>query len=581
MSNLPPINKTPTTAQLISGVEQVRAEKVASLAKLVGLTLGNNLLASVERVEPIDPQQRDQLLRRTQEVLMQLQRLPLTPAIKAQIQQLTEQQQLLQSPQVKLAQLLVNGKPLIVYSDRPMTAGQSLMVQLTDSQRLVWLSQPNASGLNPAVKPAPDVGAQRIAADFLVNLSRPGATSPLQTLRDISQPGSNLPAAASQSPRNSDLRLLLAEALRTLLPQQDQPRELFSALPQLQQLSASQRQWLPPSLQQALKAAADQLRTPDQLSNPRLLQLALKNSGVFFEHKLATRLAEAAGPIAKGATEKQTGNVGPQATEAQILTNRLTTQDLKGALLQLIHQTRVALGSDAALVLTPGKGEARAGSQEAGSSPVTTSNSTGATPASELLAKSLPSLLHLLQLLPQKPPQELNGKQLRTQLLMLLHQQALSSLARVQMQQVHSLNHQQGQSDSAQPSQSWIFELPVRIGHEAHYLELRLQQDWVEEKTGQDEDSPTEKKRQWTVHLSFDLPEAGPFHAQLQVVDESVSARFWAERETTLDRVRTQLEGLRQQLESEGISVTQLQCQAGKPVNQRMSINYSLVDITT
>ncbi len=581
MSNLPPINKTPTTAQLISGVEQVRAEKVASLAKLVGLTLGNNLLASVERVEPIDPQQRDQLLRRTQEVLMQLQRLPLTPAIKAQIQQLTEQQQLLQSPQVKLAQLLVNGKPLIVYSDRPMTAGQSLMVQLTDSQRLVWLSQPNASGLNPAVKPAPDVGAQRIAADFLVNLSRPGATSPLQTLRDISQPGSNLPAAASQSLPNNHLRLLLAEALRTLLPQQDQPRELFSALPQLQQLSANQRQWLPPSLQQALKAAADQLRTPEQLSNPRLLQLALKNSGVFFEHKLATRLAEAASPIAKGATEKQTGNVGPQATEAQILTNRLTTQDLKGALLQLIHQTRVALGSDAALVLTPGKGEARAGSQEAGSSPVTTSNSTGATPASELLAKSLPSLLHLLQLLPQKPPQELNSKQLRTQLLLLLHQQALSSLARVQMQQVHSLNHQQGQSDSAQPSQSWIFELPVRIGHEAHYLELRLQQDWVEEKTGQDEDSPTEKKRQWTVHLSFDLPEAGPFHAQLQVVDESVSARFWAERETTLDRVRTQLEGLRQQLESEGISVTQLQCQAGKPANQRMSINYSLVDITT
>lgn len=581
MSNLPPINKTPTTAQLISGVEQVRAEKVASLAKLVGLTLGNNLLASVERVEPIDPQQRDQLLRRTQEVLMQLQRLPLTPAIKAQIQQLTEQQQLLQSPQVKLAQLLVNGKPLIVYSDRPMTAGQSLMVQLTDSQRLVWLSQPNASGLNPAVKPAPDAGAQRIAADFLVNLSRPGATSPLQTLRDISQPGSNLPAAASQSLPNNHLRLLLAEALRTLLPQQDQPRELFSALPQLQQLSASQRQWLPPSLQQALKAAADQLRTPEQLSNPRLLQLALKNSGVFFEHKLATRLAEAAGPIAKGATEKQTGNLGPQATEAQILTNRLTTQDLKGALLQLIHQTRVALGSDAALVLTPGKGEARAGSQEAGSSPVTTSNSTSTTPASELLAKSLPSLLHLLQLLPQKPPQELNSKQLRTQLLLLLHQQALSSLARVQMQQVHSLNHQQGQSDSAQPSQSWIFELPVRFGHEAHYLELRLQQDWVEEKTGQDEDSPTEKKRQWTVHLSFDLPEAGPFHAQLQVVDESVSARFWAERETTLDRVRTQLEGLRQQLESEGISVTQLQCQAGKPANQRMSINYSLVDITT
>jgi hypothetical protein len=182
--------------------------------------------------------------------------------------------------------------------------------------------------------------------------------------------------------------------------------------------------------------------------------------------------------------------------------------------------------------------------------------------------------------LPQKQ-QELSSKQLRTQLLMLLHQQTLTSLARVQMQQVHTLNHQQAQGDIAQPSQSWIFELPVRLGSETCYLEISLRQDWVDEKSEQDAEGSSEKKRQWTVQLSFDLPEAGQFHAQLQVVDETVSARFWAEREETLTRVKSRLDSLRQQLESEGIKVTQLQCMPGKPASQRMSINYSLVDVTT
>src|SRR5690606_11825940 len=119
--------------------------------------------------------------------------------------------------------------------------------------------------------------AARGQPDLQVNLSRPLNSSPLQTLLDIQGPDKKVQLQAG-----TDVKRLLADALRTLLPQQDQPRELFRALPQLQQVIGSHRQWIPPSLQQALKTAADQLRTPEQLSNPRLLQLALKNSGVFF-----------------------------------------------------------------------------------------------------------------------------------------------------------------------------------------------------------------------------------------------------------------------------------------------------------
>jgi hypothetical protein len=564
MSNLPPINKTANSTQLINSVEQARAEKLTSLAKLVGLTVGNNVLASVERVEPIDAQQRDQLLQRTQEMLTQLQRLPQTPVVKAQIEQLVEQQQMLQSSQAKLAQLVINGKPLLIFSDRPMVQGQNLTIQLSESQRLLWSPQPSPTGNNTLS----NADAARGQPDLQVNLSRPLNSSPLQTLLDIQGPDKKVQLQAG-----TDVKRLLADALRTLLPQQDQPRELFRALPQLQQVIGSHRQWIPPSLQQALKTAADQLRTPEQLSNPRLLQLALKNSGVFFEHKLASQLADADNGNRGPVPDRLSSGSGLQTSETQILTNRLTTQDLKGALLQLVHQIRVALADEDAS--SRSSTATTVDKESAASQPGKTYS------ASELiLQKNLPSLLHFLQLLPQKQ-QELSSKQLRTQLLMLLHQQTLTSLARVQMQQVHTLNHQQAQGDIAQPSQSWIFELPVRLGSETCYLEISLRQDWVDEKSEQDAEGSSEKKRQWTVQLSFDLPEAGQFHAQLQVVDETVSARFWAEREETLTRVKSRLDSLRQQLESEGIKVTQLQCMPGKPASQRMSINYSLVDVTT
>lgn len=564
MSNLPPINKTANSTQLINSVEQARAEKLTSLAKLVGLTVGNNVLASVERVEPIDAQQRDQLLQRTQEMLTQLQRLPQTPVVKAQIEQLVEQQQMLQSSQAKLAQLVINGKPLLIFSDRSMVQGQNLTIQLSESQRLLWSPQPSPTGNNTLS----NADAARGQPDLQVNLSRPLNSSPLQTLLDIQGPDKKVQLQAG-----TDVKRLLADALRTLLPQQDQPRELFRALPQLQQVIGSHRQWIPPSLQQALKTAADQLRTPEQLSNPRLLQLALKNSGVFFEHKLASQLADADNGNRGPVPDRLSSGSGLQTSETQILTNRLTTQDLKGALLQLVHQIRVALADEDAS--SRSSTATTVDKESAASQPGKTYS------ASELiLQKDLPSLLHFLQLLPQKQ-QELSSKQLRTQLLMLLHQQTLTSLARVQMQQVHTLNHQQAQGDIAQPSQSWIFELPVRLGSETCYLEISLRQDWVDEKSEQDAEGSSEKKRQWTVQLSFDLPEAGQFHAQLQVVDETVSARFWAEREETLTRVKSRLDSLRQQLESEGIKVTQLQCMPGKPASQRMSINYSLVDVTT
>src|SRR5690606_27095397 len=73
-----------------------------------------------------------------------------------------------------------------------------------------------------------------------------------------------------------------------------------------------------------------------------------------------------------------------------------------------------------------------------------------------------PAALQLLQHLAARPNLDLSDKVLRTQLMLLLHQHTLTSLAKVQLQQLHTLNHQQSQVDSPQPTQSWLFDIPVR-----------------------------------------------------------------------------------------------------------------------
>lgn len=593
--NLPPINQ-----QLIKGVEQARVEQIATLAKLLGTSVGNSLLASVEKVEPITPQQQGDLLKRTDDLLQQLYRSPATPLIKAQINQLLEQQQLLNAPQLKWVHLLVNSRPLLTYTDKPLQAGQALPLLLADAQRLVQLgslspklaeiitaqsaTKPLTTALAPTTASATSVNLRSAppTLDTLATTTTSTATNVLTSkwLTEISPSTSELKVsstalhterpAGSREPLSSPATTLLAAALRNLLPQKDQPQELYNALPNIQQLSLSTRhELLSDSVQKALKTLADQLRSPAQLSNPKLLQMVIKNSGVFFEHKLAQHAATTTAPTTPTATISTTN----QSAANNVLTNRLTTQDLKGALLHLLNRVTQDLSKNT----LP---EASAASVAIKSHAAPTSPHFSVPQLSSAVPPTLPSLLAFLHQLPERAVPELSSKVLRTQLLMLLQQHTLSSLGKVQLQQAQSLNHQQGQTDTTQPTQSWGFDIPVKHGHDVHTLEMRLQKDWVEKDSDESQENAG-KFRQWSVTLSFTLPDAGKFYAQLTVVNENVSAKLWAEETATLIEAKQKLDRLREQLESQGVTVKQLLCVQGSPPNTAISLQYSLVDVTT
>ena len=522
----------------------MRTEQLATLSKITGLSIGSTLMAVVEQIAPASQSQRDLLLAQNQQLLAQLQQKPLTPAIKLQIAGLLEQQQLLASPPLKLVQLQLNNRSLLTYTDQPLQPGQQIPVKLDAQQRLVQLF----TALDP--RPVPN------------------ASTPAEP--DIAFATKAQSAVIHAKAQTQEA---LAEALRTLLPQKEKPQALLSLLPHLQQLPLKQRdQLLPTNVQQALRSVADQIRSLPHLTSPKLLPMVLKNSGVQFEHKLAANV-----PLAPDARPAEKNPVAPPASP---ITQRLIGQDYKGALLHLLHQLGQALGNAAppanqtqsvAVIIPPA----------ASPTPPATQALPPAMPVDFALPPPLQfsTALQLLQHLAARPQADLSDKVLRTQLLLLLHQHTLTSLAKVQLQQLHNLNHQQSQVDNPQPTQSWLFDIPVRYGSDIHPLEIRIDQEWVNDDKG--EESQRDKVKQWSVMLTFNLPRLGALYAQLTVLDNAVSAKLWAEEASTLAQAQASLEQLRQQLQSQGVEVKQLQCLSGPPPSRAVSLNYALVDIKT
>lgn len=573
--------------------QQIQIEQVSALAKTLGLKTGNQFIAQVEKVTQASPAERAELLKSIETALTQLNKNSAAPAVKAVLAQLLEQKALAQTPSLKLINLAVSNPlqistsatppvptHLLSYSVEPVTVGQSLLLQLTANQRIQILEPIANEQLNKVISLITSIQSEGKALPSL-----------LDVLRSVQQ-------GSVQEQLAVKAQNAISESLRQLLPVKDRGQDLLGALPKLTQFvqqlpPASRGEWLSNELQGALKTVANHIRLTDQLTNPKLLETTLNNNGQRFEQKLAQALglvmatanatAQPANkqiPLTTATQTSHGANTSPSdknqlagkllaagtttalATDVvasssktpAINLDKIISQDLKGALLGVLHQLERELVASSAAALAPVSETGKLN-----------------------LAGALPQLLAFMM---QKQPAELNQKQLRAQLVMLMHQYTLGSLAKIQLQQIHTLSHQLTQTDQPQPTQSWQMEIPVRQGQDVHPLTIQLEQKWVE-----DSEESTEKEakrvRQWNVMLGFDLPAVGKFYAQLALLNERLSVKFWAEQEKTLQQAQARLDTFKAQLEKEGIQIAQLQCVPGLPPIPKMSVNYSLVDIKT
>lgn len=564
---------------------QAQIEPVSALAKSLGLKTGGQFLGQVTQVSRPTTEERAEIIKSLDSALAGLDKHSAAPAVKGIEAQLLEQKQLAQQAQLKLIHLNLSNplqkaapttsdsqptpQSLLSYTTHAVTVGQTLLLQLAAHQRVQILEPLTPDQLNKVL-------------NLITTLTQEGKPLPDSLGKLLQAVGDTTSTQARVQAQEA-----ISNSLRQLLPLKDSGQDLLGSLPKvmqfLQQLSPSVRsEWLSADVQTSLKALANHIRLSDQLSNPKLLAMALKTNGQGFELGLAQRLglslptaigtsplssagltgAKASGspagiPAASGMAIKESlksqGTAALANLPATPPLSKLAAQDLKGALLGVLHQLERESATLTASGILP---------------PMTDKFSPN---------NALPQFLGLLLL---RPPAELSQKQLRAQLVMLMHQYTLGSLAKIQLQQIHSVSQQLNQADQAQPLPSWQFELPIRHGQEVHPLHIQLEQKWIEDP--EEKDTGTSRRlRQWNIMLGFDLPQLGHFYAHLGLLGEQLTIRFWAEREPTLQAARAKLDSLRTQFEQEGIEVVQLQCVPGLPPSQKMSIHYALVDVKT
>lgn len=568
---------------LLKGLQQAQSEQITALSKILGLKIGSELTATVQKMTVATPEEREQLLKQIEINLSQLNKNSAAPAVKALVNQLVAQQQLLKSPQLTLVSLqLPSSLPtnqLLAYTDKPLLLGQQVLLRLIEGQRLMVLEPSSTTNQAHATLPASTTapaslatGPARLAALLqasLINKSAEVGTASSPLLAGLDS------KSATQA---------ISDSLRNLLPQKGQGQDVLAALPKItqfiQQLPSSERNhWLSSQVQQALKSVADHLRSPMQLTNPTSLATAVNNSGIQFENKIA-QLADAVAAIKSGATpaSSQLGLANPSLTSklttnnstlpppVKLLFEQVARQDLKGALLGLLHHLGRELETTSRSGGTP--------------PPATMLPPTSQTSVQANIPQPTNDLMMLLGQLIHKQTPELSQKVLRAQLAMLMQQHTLGSLAKIQLQQIHTLNSQRTQTDAATPTQSWQVEIPIRTGSDIHPLQMQFEHYWVDDESAADTKVPT-KVKQWNIQLTFELPIVGQFFAHLTMVGSNLSAKLWAEKTSTLADAKSKVDELKNQLETQGIKVTNMQCLPGLPPQTKISLSYSLVDVQT
>jgi hypothetical protein len=150
-------------------------------------------------------------------------------------------------------------------------------------------------------------------------------------------------------------------------------------------------------------------------------------------------------------------------------------------------------------------------------------------------------------------------------------QQLESGLARIQFNQLHSIQ----QSDN-QHKPSWMLEIPIRQAEgRVDTLQLEIQRD--REGDGKD------KRAIWSVSLAFELKELGAVRAGLTLVGEKqVGISLWTDEAATAELFNRHMDRLRLGMQEAGLYVSRVGVQKGIPKTpppQKPFADNSLVDV--
>lgn len=342
------------------------------------------------------------------------------------------------------------------------------------------------------------------------------------------------------------LRPLIEQTLRQALPQQ---QSLPTLLPIINQV-LSQPHALPKELVIALTHLKRQFPQAEQLQQPAQLKRAMRDSGTFFETKLAQQI------LARQQGQAATGQKPSNHPDTPI------NRDIKGLIeraLPLINkalQINTTAGSSTTTAAANNQELLQLLRQEfavplAGQS--TTGNATKAAEGGKPKDAGLDIILRQL------------GRQL------------LATLAKTQISQLESLvARNPASAETPAPANSWTLELPILHGKHIDNLQLRIDQQQAEQQAAEDK-----RQKQWTVTLNFDLHQLGKMQVQLTILDTQVSAAVWSQQQQTHEQVRKAIGELKTDLERVGVTVKQVECHWGEAPKKPSELYQQLVDVRT
>ncbi|MDY6840103.1 MAG: flagellar hook-length control protein FliK [Pseudomonadota bacterium] len=153
-------------------------------------------------------------------------------------------------------------------------------------------------------------------------------------------------------------------------------------------------------------------------------------------------------------------------------------------------------------------------------------------------------------------------------------------LNRITVNQLHSqvlTARAGGDAAGPAPASTLVLDLPwLTPQNEPRLAQVRIEQ-YPEEPESETRHTKT-ATAEWRLSLTMDLAEAGPLHFDVALRQQTVSARVWAEKQTTLRQVNQALPALRQSLTDLGLEVTDLDCRRGTPQSSVTRLEHRLVD---
>jgi hypothetical protein len=561
---------TQLTQSLVTGLEQKNADQLTALSRVLNMVVGKMIIANVTETAPVTDQERQELLKQTLEALAQLNKQNnasslITPALKAEIARLTDQAALIKSPELMWVNLQIKDKLLLTYTDQTLQVGQQVPLQRVTAEKLVLLALPNTTERTPSTPLLSTPNSEKNTYPATLNSSSP-KTNILNDLQSLTaQRPINVPPQHLN--QNLNAQEIISDNLRNLLPYKDIQTVLYKIVSQWHTFPKTSRQAITsPAIDHAIKQLSDKIFTPLQLSQPRSIKSILSNAGIFFESNLNSNFRDSSFQDSiKASTNLSLKNI--------------FSQDIKGALLNLSHKIYQELsGAD-----EPLKPEQSVKLLQQIRQPIPNELLVKMNAGEPHIEKNFTPIatLIILQQLMTKPVKELSDKELRTQLLTLLQQHSLHSLAKIQLQQLTSLQQQENPVENAKANSSFNIEVPIKFNNDVQQLQIHINREWIEEKNSPEQTQTISKIKQWSVTLRFDLPTLGEFCAQFSIVSSSMSATLWAAQESTLVQVKSKMDWLQKKLEHEGIQVTHLQCLKGMPPEKPIALGYSLIDVST